>query len=224
MSESLPTKERLARAMEQAMCPVPLIAAARAGRYDDYESDLAMPLVELVGELRALGQHALAERVVAGEFDGTKEESDAWAASPEGRAAFWELLPFGAAEPLLHKPKRAEATVSEPLPQRIGVESIFGANTREPAVQVVIPRAARAPVMRAGPSGPVEDRDVFGLQMAPDEARALALNLLEAAEASLGDGFVMHFFMQEMDLTLEQAAPILIKFRGYRTRLDPAGT
>lgn len=27
-----------------------------------------------------------------GEFDGTKEESDAWAASPEGRATFAELL------------------------------------------------------------------------------------------------------------------------------------
>jgi len=114
--------------------------------------------------------------------------------------------------------------MSEPREHRINVESIYGHNTRRPAVQVVIPRTARAPIMRPGPSGPVEDRDVFGVQLSVDEARDLALNLLQAAEGALGDGFVMDFFMREMDLSLEQAAPLMLKLRGYRARQDRAGT
>jgi len=107
---------------------------------------------------------------------------------------------------------------------RITVESIYGHATERPLVQVVIPRPARAPVMRRGPTGPVEDRDVFGVQLSPDEARDLALNLLEGAEAAIGDGFVMDFFMREMTLTLEQAAPLMLKLRGYRARTGRAGT
>jgi len=107
---------------------------------------------------------------------------------------------------------------------KIAVEAIFGHNTRKPAVQVVIPRAGRAPVMRRGPAGPVEDRDVFGVQLSPDEARDLALNLLQAAEGAIGDGFVMDFFMREMDLSLEQAAPLMLKLRGYRQRHEAKGT
>lgn len=85
------TKERLAQAMEAAMCPVQMIASARAGLYDDYESNLAMPLMHLVHELRQIGQHALARRVIDGEFDGTREEGDAWAASEDGQAALRDL-------------------------------------------------------------------------------------------------------------------------------------
>jgi hypothetical protein len=112
----------------------------------------------------------------------------------------------------------------QPREWKIGCESIYGYNTRQPAVQVTIPRAARAPIMRRGPDGPIEDRDVFGVQLSPAEARDLALNLLESAEAALGDGFVMDFFQREMDLTLEQAAPLMLKLRGYRQRNEAAGT
>lgn len=88
---------------------------------------------------------------------------------------------------------------------------------------MVIPRSARAPVMRPGPSGPFEDRDVFGLQMSPDEARALALNILQAAEGALGDGFLLTFLEREVNLSLEQLGPILVKFRGYRVSQEPEG-
>lgn len=88
---------------------------------------------------------------------------------------------------------------------------------------MVIPRTARAPVMRPGPSGPVEDRDVFGLQMSPAEARDLALNILESAEAALGDGFLLTFLEGEIGLSLEQLAPLLVKFRGYRVTQEPEG-
>lgn len=91
MSEHVPTTERLARAMEQALCPVQMIASARAGLYDDFKSELALPMQHLVADLRRVGQHALARRVIDGEFDATREEGDAWAASEEGRAAFRDL-------------------------------------------------------------------------------------------------------------------------------------
>jgi hypothetical protein len=54
-----------------------------------------MPEHLLVHELRSLmlpTAMALAERVIAGEFDATKEESDQWARSPEGRAAMRALV------------------------------------------------------------------------------------------------------------------------------------
>src|SRR5262245_66565934 len=76
------------------------------------------------------------------------------------------------------------APMETPREHKIHVESIYGHNTRRPAVQVVVPRAARAPIMRPGPTGPVEDRDVFSVQLSVDEARDLALSPLAAAEGA----------------------------------------
>ncbi|MBD1995323.1 hypothetical protein H6G00_01590 [Leptolyngbya sp. FACHB-541] len=73
-----PTTERLARAMEQADCPTDMIARARAGYYDDYKSELAMPCQQLVADLRAIDKDALVQRAIDGEFDGTPAESEAW--------------------------------------------------------------------------------------------------------------------------------------------------
>lgn len=93
------TREKLAQALAALkVVPAGQIAAARAGRYDDYLSDTAFPQMLLIDELKQYGDVALPliEAVKAGEFDGTKEEADAWAASEEGQAAFAELLPKGA--------------------------------------------------------------------------------------------------------------------------------
>ncbi len=63
---------------------------ARAGYYHDYLSPLDFPDLQLLADLKAAGTPqalALAERHLNGEFDATKEESDAWATSPKGRAA-----------------------------------------------------------------------------------------------------------------------------------------
>jgi hypothetical protein len=87
-----PTTVRLARALEAALLPVEMVRRARAGYYHDFLSELAMPETQLVADLRAHGQHALARRVIDGEFDATLEESDAWAESPDGRAVFRSLL------------------------------------------------------------------------------------------------------------------------------------
>jgi hypothetical protein len=88
----LPTKERLAQAMEASACPPSMIRRTRDGYYDDFESQLITPALALVADLRAIGQHALAVRAVQGEFDGTTAEGDAWASSVDGQAAFRDLL------------------------------------------------------------------------------------------------------------------------------------
>lgn len=99
-----PSKVLLAEALAQVpgMPPV-MLQRAVDGYYHDYESPLAMPEVQLVTDLRVLraepttGPKAkamlstLAQRVTAGDFDATREESDAWARSEEGQAVFREL-------------------------------------------------------------------------------------------------------------------------------------
>jgi len=98
------TTVKLARALSEVPgMPRDMIARAIAGYYHDYMSPLAMPELQLVADLRQLAAEpttgpkaktalaALAQAVIDGEFDATKEESDAWAASPEGQETFRQL-------------------------------------------------------------------------------------------------------------------------------------
>lgn len=78
MTEAIPTTERLAKALEEAGAPKEMIDRARAGYYDDFKSELALPCVQLVNDLRAAGLHDLERRAMDGEFDGSAEESAAW--------------------------------------------------------------------------------------------------------------------------------------------------
>lgn len=71
------TKEKLAQVLHAAGL-FEMEKAARAGRYDDYESPSATPIVDLVRDLLTAGKKELAERAMNGEWDGTKEEADAW--------------------------------------------------------------------------------------------------------------------------------------------------
>lgn len=72
------TKEKLAKAMEDAGCPESLIARARGGEFDDFESPSATPIIRLVRALSELGYTPLATRAMNGEFDATREEAEAW--------------------------------------------------------------------------------------------------------------------------------------------------
>lgn len=76
---STPTKERLALALEAAGFAI-LAARARTGEFSDFESPHAMSKVTLVHALRQEGPtgKTLAQRVIAGEFDDTEEESRTW--------------------------------------------------------------------------------------------------------------------------------------------------
>lgn len=85
------TKERLADAL-RAEGLNELAARALTGEFDDYESPRATPLVDLYVELQKRGFVALADRVKNGDFDGTKEEAEAWAASPEGQKVFADFM------------------------------------------------------------------------------------------------------------------------------------
>jgi len=78
------TKERLARVLRQAGLYL-LEVEALGGRFDDYESASATPIMDLVECLRLQGREDLAQRAIAGEWDGTAEEGQAWY-EREGRA------------------------------------------------------------------------------------------------------------------------------------------
>lgn len=89
------TKDILAAALEEASLPE-MAAKAREGYYHDFLSPLDTPCIQLAEDLAKVGtQAALALRarhLLDGEFDATQEETDAWAASPDGQEAFNQLL------------------------------------------------------------------------------------------------------------------------------------
>lgn len=87
------TKDKLAAALHEAGLP-DMAALAAVGHYDDFLSALETPCMQLEKDLRAAGTpaaEALRQRHLQGEFDATLEESDDWANSPDGRAAFSAL-------------------------------------------------------------------------------------------------------------------------------------
>jgi len=68
---------------------------AATGYYHDFLSPLAFPEMRLAADLFVAGTPAalaLRQRVINGEFDATSEESDEWAASADGQAAFDALV------------------------------------------------------------------------------------------------------------------------------------
>lgn len=89
----IPTSERLAQILH-AEGLFDMEKKAREGYYDDYKSPLETPIVQLVRDLQTLADNfqgrgvnaertserlrKLARRAMDGDFDGTKEEGDAW--------------------------------------------------------------------------------------------------------------------------------------------------
>ena len=90
MSEA--TSLALAEALDEAGF-LELGARARRDEFHDFRSPHTLPAMELVKELAKHGSRgrAFAERVKAGEFDASKEESEAWARSPDGQATMREF-------------------------------------------------------------------------------------------------------------------------------------
>lgn len=81
------TIDRLVRDLAQSGAPPDLIERARAGAYDDYESDSATPLGDLIRDLERAGLHLMAQAARHGAYEGTREEAEAWMAR-EGRYLF----------------------------------------------------------------------------------------------------------------------------------------
>lgn len=67
---------------------------ARSGYYHDFLSPLDFPCIQLANDLKAAGEpgKALLARHLNGDFDAPLAESEAWAESPEGKAAFDKLF------------------------------------------------------------------------------------------------------------------------------------
>lgn len=63
-------KERLTAALTEAGAPEYMVQDARHGRYADFESDRATPIMDLVRDARMLGLDDIAKRAMNGEFDG----------------------------------------------------------------------------------------------------------------------------------------------------------
>jgi hypothetical protein len=72
------TKDKLA-AVLRAEGLTGLAERAASAEFDDFESEHTIPIGELVKALHAAGRADLARRAMAGEWDGTKEEAEAWA-------------------------------------------------------------------------------------------------------------------------------------------------
>jgi hypothetical protein len=62
-------KERLIAALTQAGAPSGMIKCAARGGYDDFESDSATPIMDLVRDSKDAGLNAIAQRAMNGEFD-----------------------------------------------------------------------------------------------------------------------------------------------------------
>jgi len=56
------------------------------------------------------------------------------------------------------------------------------------------------------------------LTISPNEARALALNILECADAAETDGFLVEFFKGEMEQPDQTVIVVLMQFREYRKK------
>jgi hypothetical protein len=53
-------------------------------------------------------------------------------------------------------------------------------------------------------------------QLTPEQARDHAKNILEAAEASEQDAFMLHFFTTQVGADLQHALQIIVQFRKWR--------
>lgn len=71
------TKERLAQVLREAKL-AKMAALAAQGYYDDFESPLATPIMQLVRDLEAANRPDLAWQAKNGEWDATKEEAEEW--------------------------------------------------------------------------------------------------------------------------------------------------
>jgi hypothetical protein len=83
------------------------------------------------------------------------------------------------------------------------VSAGFGGNTQQPFVQVLIEAAD------------------FVTKMSPGEARGLALNLLECADAAESDAFLITFLRQRVAASDEAIAQVLEDFRQWRLKQAP---
>jgi hypothetical protein len=85
--------DNLVAALKEAGAPADLVIRATGDAFHDFKSESATPIVDLVRACERVGLSDIAARARQGEFDATREEAEAWAESPEGRAALAGMKP-----------------------------------------------------------------------------------------------------------------------------------
>lgn len=88
-----PSDAKLAAALHEAGLDE-MAKRAEQGIYNEFFGPLGTPELVLIDELAKVGSApalALRLRVIMGEFDAGLEESEEWAASPDGQDAFSRL-------------------------------------------------------------------------------------------------------------------------------------
>jgi carbohydrate-selective porin OprB len=88
------TKVRLAKDLKDHNAPEWMIKNAIDGYYDDYETDIATPILQLVIDCEKVGLKDIAGKARNGYYDSTKEEADKWMSGKAGREALSELGSF----------------------------------------------------------------------------------------------------------------------------------
>lgn len=89
------TKDKLALALTEAGL-YEMAGKAATGYYHDFLSPLDLPKLALFTALGVAGTPAamaIRDRVIAGEFDASTAESEAWAESAEGQETMGLLMP-----------------------------------------------------------------------------------------------------------------------------------
>ncbi|MDE1871763.1 MAG: hypothetical protein KGI06_06015 [Candidatus Micrarchaeota archaeon] len=72
------TKDKLAQALEEVGAPSGMIEAALNGSYDDFESNSATPINDLIRDASKHSLSTIVGRAMNGDFDATREEARAW--------------------------------------------------------------------------------------------------------------------------------------------------
>lgn len=64
--------------LEAAHAPAFMLRKAREGQYNDFQSDSATPIMDLVRDAAAANLKGVAEAARLGKYDGTRSEGNAW--------------------------------------------------------------------------------------------------------------------------------------------------
>lgn len=101
--------------------------------------------------------------------------------------------------------KALDITYDKPTDGHISISSTFGHNTQKPYVTIAIANQSES-------ANPL-------VQLETDQARAVAIHILEAADAGEADGFLIGWLSSGTgDLSESQVAALLADFRAYRER------
>lgn len=91
---------------------------------------------------------------------------------------------------------------------KLDVSTIYGHGSQQPIVELRLPKPSK--------KQPLAEQQRNLIQLSVDEARDLALNLLQAAESAIGDAFLVDFMTQKIGLDMPAVAHLLADFRQMR--------